>query len=221
MTVGALHVTVEISLCDAELPGELTIPADAQGLIVFAHGSGSSRLSTRNRRVADALSHAGLATLLFDLLTGEEHQVDQTSLAYRFDIPRLARRVVGTLDWLAEQPETQALPIGMFGASTGAAAALIAASERPRRVRAVVSRGGRVDLAGEHLGQVRAPTLLIVGELDEQVLALNEGARASLVHSTTELEIIDDAGHLFESPGALERVADLARDWFVRHCPGR
>jgi putative phosphoribosyl transferase len=198
------------------LAGDLTVPPDARGIVVFAHGSGSGRFSPRNRAVADVLARSGLATLLMDLLTSEEEALDLRTAHLRFDVGLLGRRVIATIDWLGSDPAADALPLGCFGASTGAAGALIAAAERPERVDAVVSRGGRPDLAGSALHRVRAPTLLIVGGNDPEVLRLNEQALAALP-GPARLEIVPGAGHLFEEPGALERVAVLARDWFLRH----
>ncbi len=198
------------------LPGDLALPPAAGGLVVFAHGSGSSRFSRRNRYVAGTLNERGLATLLFDLLTAPEHAVDQVTREHRFDIELLTRRLVGTVDWLARHGDLAALPLGLFGASTGAAAALGAAARRPDRVAAVVSRGGRPDLAQPWLGQVAAPTLLIVGGLDAQVIALNRQAAARLT-APHRLEIVPGATHLFEEPGTLEAVARLAGAWFIRH----
>jgi putative phosphoribosyl transferase len=195
------------------LNGELTVPAEALGLVVFAHGSGSSRHSRRNRAVAEALQQARLGTLLLDLLTEREERADIVSGQFRFDIPLLADRVVGAVDWA--QAAEPGLPIGVFGASTGAAAALIAASRRPAAVRAVVSRGGRPDLAADALDAVVAPTLLIVGGRDDIVLELNRAAFERL-KGPKALQIVPGATHLFEEPGALARVAQLARDWFVR-----
>ncbi len=192
------------------LPGELVMPPAPCGVVVFAHGSGSSRLSPRNRRVARALHERALATLLFDLLTDDE-ATDRRNV---FDIALLASRLGEAIDMLSGRPETAALPVGLFGASTGAAAALVAAAERPDAVAAVVSRGGRPDLAGDALPRVRAPTLLIVGGADRQVLELNEDA-ARRLHCRHELAIVPGATHLFEEPGALERVAALAADWFA------
>jgi dienelactone hydrolase len=186
------------------------------GVVVFAHGSGSSRFSSRNRFVASVLEQAGLATLLMDLLTRDEEVVDQLTAHLRFDIELLAERLVAATDWLAEQDDTTDLPIGYFGASTGAAAALVAAAERPEVVRAIVSRGGRPDLAGPALSRVRAPTLLIVGSRDELVIELNRAALNEL-RGEKRLEIVPGATHLFEEPGTLEAVARLARDWFVRY----
>jgi dienelactone hydrolase len=207
---------VAIPADGVRLAGDLTVPADARGIVVFAHGSGSGRFSPRNRAVADVLVGSGLATLLMDLLTREEEAVDLRTRHLRFDIALLARRVIATIDWLASEPTAKELPVGCFGASTGAAAALIAAAERPERVGAVVSRGGRPDLAGEALRRVRAPTLLIVGGNDPEVVRLNQQALAGL-GGESRLEIVPGATHLFEEPGALERVAVLARDWFLRH----
>jgi putative phosphoribosyl transferase len=207
---------VEIPADGAALEGDLALPAEARGIVVFAHGSGSGRFSPRNRAVADALVDAGLATLLMDLLTAEEERVDLRTAHLRFDIGLLARRVIAAIDWLAGDAAAKDLPFGLFGASTGAAAALVAAAERPEPVRAVVSRAGRPDLAGEHLRRVTAPTLLIVGGSDPVVLELNRQALRALPGGA-RLEIVPGASHLFEEPGALERVAQLARDWFLRH----
>jgi len=199
-----------------ELPGSLAIPPRAAGVVVFAHGSGSSRHSPRNRYVASELQARGLGTLLMDLLTPDEEAVDLRTAELRFDIPLLADRVVGAIDWLAAREETAGRALGCFGASTGAAAALIAAAERPELVRAVVSRGGRPDLAMESLAAVRAPTLLIVGGQDEPVIWMNRRAQDEL-RCETELAIVPGATHLFEEPGTLEEVARLAGEWFVRH----
>lgn len=200
------------------LTGDLTLPADARGLVVFAHGSGSSRFSARNRAVASHLNRAGLATLLFDLLTADEELIDARTAKLRFDIPLLAGRLTGTVDWSGRQPLLTGLPLGLFGASTGAAAALISAAERPQRVAAVVSRGGRPDLALPVLDRVRAPTLLVVGGHDPEVLALNREALAALTCEKA-LAIVPGATHLFEEPGALEQVAELAAAWFLEHLP--
>lgn len=216
---GIHEETVQVRIDDLSLEGNLAVPAGAAGLVVFAHGSGSSRHSPRNRSVAAYLNRRGLATLLFDLLTSDEEQLDLIDRHLRFDIPLLAGRVVGTVDWLRDQPLAGSLDIGLFGSSTGAAAALIAAGQRPERVGAVVSRGGRADLAGEHLDEVRAPTLLIVGGLDHEVLALNRMALKRLPASAN-LSVVTGATHLFEEPGALERVAELTGDWFERHLGG-
>lgn len=207
---------IEITVPQGRLGGALTIPASATGVILFAHGSGSSRHSPRNRAVAGMLQEAGLATLLMDLLTREEDAVDQYTREYRFDIDLLGDRVTGAIDWLAGQPETRALPLGLFGASTGAAAALRAAAARPARVRAVVSRGGRPDLAGEALPRVQAPTLLIVGAEDTQVIPLNELAQARM-HAPVRLVLTPGATHLFEEPGTLAAASRLARDWFLEY----
>ena len=207
---------IAISAAGARLLGDLTVGPEPRGLVVFAHGSGSSRMSPRNRAVAQALAGAGLATLLMDLLTGDEEAVDLRTRHLRFDVELLGQRVVATVDELAADPAIGALPVGTFGASTGAAAALIAAAQRPERVRAVVSRGGRADLVGAALRRVTAPTLLVVGERDPQVLGLNREAQAQLA-GESRLEIVPGATHLFEEAGALERVAALARAWFTRH----
>lgn len=207
---------VQIPAGPAKLEGMLSIPEGAQGIVLFAHGSGSSRHSPRNRYVAQMLGQAYLATLLLDLLTLEEEAIDQQTGQHRFNIGLLARRLVSATDWLARTSETRRLKVGYFGASTGAAAALVAAAERPDMVSAIVSRGGRPDLASRALTQVRAPTLLIVGGHDLSVLTLNREALAKL-QGEKKLEIIPGATHLFEEPGALEGVAALARDWFVRH----
>jgi dienelactone hydrolase len=198
---------------DARVHGDLTVPGGATGLVLFAHGSGSGRHSPRNRFVARGLNDAGLATLLMDLLTEEEDRIDVLTRQYRFDIPLLARRLEAAMSWLATEPDARRLDVGLFGASTGAAAALVAAAHRPEAVGAVVSRGGRPDLAGPELAAVRAPTLLIVGGLDDVVIELNEQARRAL-RCETRLEIVPGATHLFEEPGALERVVALAREWF-------
>lgn len=198
------------------LEGTLAVPHGARGLVVFAHGSGSSRLSPRNRFVAERLQDAGLATLLTDLLTVSEEESDQRTGRLRFDIALLGMRVVAILDSLAGDPQTAELSIGIFGASTGAAAALLAAAQRPHSVRAIVSRGGRPDLATQMLDQVKAATLLIVGERDEEVLGLNRTALAQL-RAEKELVIVPNATHLFEESGTLERAADLAAVWFQRY----
>lgn len=200
------------------LEGDLAIPESPTGIVVFAHGSGSSRFSSRNRWVAGQLNSIGLATLLFDLLTAEETIVDERTREFRFEIPRLGARMVQTVDWIIHDDETKDLPIGLFGASTGAAAALFAAAERPEQVRAVVSRGGRPDLAGHALPRVRAPTLLIVGARDQSVIAMNEQAQLQM-SAETRLEIIPGATHLFEEPGALDKVAELAGKWFCGRLP--
>ncbi len=198
------------------LGGVLSLPEGAPGIVVFAHGSGSSRQSPRNQLVARALQEGGLGTLLMDLLTLEEETLDQQTRQYRFDISLLANRLICAAEWLAQIPETASLGVGYFGASTGAAAALLAAARRPEGVQAIVSRGGRPDLAGPALAQVEAPTLLIVGGNDVPVIAMNREAMESLP-GEKELEIIPGASHLFEEPGALEHVARLARQWFQRY----
>jgi putative phosphoribosyl transferase len=205
---------VRIAVGGAMLEGDLARPPASSGIVLFAHGSGSSRHSPRNRQVADHLQRAGLGTLLIDLLTPDEEELDRHSRELRFDIGLLARRLVGTVDWSTARFGAD-LHLGLFGASTGAAAALVAAAERPDRVAAVVSRGGRPDLAVAALGRVTAPTLLIVGSLDPQVLELNRAALGRL-GSEASLEIVPRASHLFEEPGALERVAELAVGWFTR-----
>jgi pimeloyl-ACP methyl ester carboxylesterase len=194
----------------------LAIPADAHGIILFAHGSGSSRFSRRNRAVAASLNQANFATLLLDLFTRSEEARDALTGELRFNIPFLAQRLADATEWVRKDPRTRALPIGYFGASTGAAAALVAAAEHPEGIRAVVSRGGRPDLAGGSLVHVRAPTLLIVGERDVEVLHLNRLAQQQL-RSPSKIEIVPEATHLFEEPGALEKVAALAKNWFAVH----
>jgi pimeloyl-ACP methyl ester carboxylesterase len=210
---------VRVSAGRALLEGNLNLPSDAAGIVLFVHGSGSSRYSPRNRYVAEVLNRARLATLLFDLLTPEEEAVDQYSAELRFDIPMLSRRVVQAIRWTMRHPETRWLRVGCFGASTGAAAALVAAAELPEAVQAVVSRGGRPDLAGPSLDHVRAPTLLIVGGADPEVLELNRQALERL-KGVKELKVVPRATHLFEEPGALETVAGMARDWFLQHLAG-
>jgi dienelactone hydrolase len=207
---------VGVRVGNIQLQGNLRIPPAAKGIVVFAHGSGSGRHSPRNRFVADVLVNGGLATLLIDLLTNEEEMIDLQTAELRFDIPLLAERLGGVTDWLAGEPSTAALSIGYFGASTGAGAALIAAADRPKTVRAIVSRGGRPDLAQPVLHRVRQPTLLIVGGEDEVVIQLNRQALREL-GGTKQLVIIPGATHLFEEPGALERVAALASEWFTRY----
>jgi putative phosphoribosyl transferase len=220
------NTTVGVRADGVTLTAVLTVPPRAPAVVVFAHGSGSGRLSPRNRAVAGVLLRAGLATLLIDLLTPDEEAEDVRTARLRFDVRRLGERVVGAIDWLGAEavvgdvpPRLRDLPVGCFGASTGAAAALIAAAERPDRVRAVVSRGGRPDLAGRVLPRVTAPTLLIVGANDPEVIRLNRLALQRL-GGEARLEIVPAAGHLFEEPGALERVAVLTRDWFARHLTG-
>jgi len=207
---------VSVRAGDTTLEGALVVPDGARGVVLFAHGSGSSRHSPRNVHVADELQAGGLGTLLLDLLTPTEEHVDLATRELRFDIVLLAERLVGAIEWLSNQETTRTLPLGLFGASTGAAGALVAAARRPDRVGAVVSRGGRPDLAGADLPSVKAPTLLIVGGNDPVVIDLNRRAMARMT-APLQLEIIPRATHLFEEPGTLEQVARLARDWFVRH----
>jgi putative phosphoribosyl transferase len=209
---GAVRVPVD----GDHLEGELAMPSHPRGVVVFAHGSGSSRHSPRNRFVAGALQARGLATLLIDLLTETEGDIDERTAQPRFDIPLLSSRLVAIVDWLEQQPALAPLPVGLFGASTGAGAALVAAGLRPRRLAAVVSRGGRPDLAGPALSSVRAPTLLIVGSQDEEVIVLNQAALHRMP-APAVLSIVPGATHLFEEPGALDRVAELAGDWLIRH----
>jgi len=208
--------TVSVPAASVTLQGTLGVPNRAAAIILFANGSGSSRFSQRNRFVARVLREAELGTLLLDLLTPEEERIDEVTRHHRFDIGMLADRLVAAIDWLADQPDTSGLPLGLFGASTGGGAALVAATKRPARVGAVVSRGGRPDLADEALPLVEAPTLLLVGERDEFVIELNEHARARM-RADVRLEIVPGATHLFEEAGALEEVAASARDWFTAH----
>jgi len=208
VSVGAGKVTLE---------GTLAIPRGATGVVLFAHGSGSSRHSPRNRYVAGVLQSRGTATLLFDLLTRKEESVDEWTAELRFNIKFLAERLVEATRWILRQPETKGLKIGYFGASTGAAAALVAAAQMPEEVAAVVSRGGRPDLAEDSLGAVRAPTLLIVGGEDEPVIGMNRSALAKLWCEEKNLVIVPGATHLFEEPGTLEEVARLAAEWFAAH----
>nr|PZN21278.1 MAG: hydrolase [Pseudomonadota bacterium] len=210
------EITLRIPAGPVRLEGDLTVPRGARGLVLFAHGSGSSRKSSRNRFVAQTLRDRGLGTLLFDLLTAEEQAADVIDAHLRFDIPLLAERLGHVTDWIRAREFATGLRLGYFGASTGAAAALIAASERPDAIGAIVSRGGRPDLAGDALGRVRAPTLLIVGGADPPVLELNWQALAQIT-SEKKLTVVPGATHLFEEPGALEQVARHAGDWFVQH----
>ena len=207
---------VHIPAGRATLDGNLTIVDQARGLVLFVHGSGSSRHSRRNQFVARTLNDAGLATLLFDLLTPEEELIDARTAHLRFDIGLLAERLIHATNWAQQQPHTRDLEIGYFGSSTGGGAALVAAAQLPDDVHAIVSRGGRPDLAGDALPKVKAPTLLIVGGEDHVVIELNEKARAQM-RCEVKLEIVPGATHLFEEPGALERVAELASDWFKEH----
>jgi pimeloyl-ACP methyl ester carboxylesterase len=216
MATTSLHFADEVLIPSeaGDLPGFLDLPHQSRGLVLFAHGSGSSRFSRRNRAVAETLNRGGIGTLLFDLLTPPEHDVDQRNAEYRFDIPLLTRRLIGAVDWAGTDPRTAPFGIGLFGASTGAAAALGAAAARPESVRAVVSRGGRPDLAVDALGDVHQPTLFIVGSLDQTVLRLNREAAARMP-VPPEIQIISGASHLFEEAGKLELVAALVRDWLL------
>lgn len=209
-----------MTVSGGQLGGVLTVPSGATGIVLFAHGSGSSRHSPRNRQVAEMLQHAGLATLLMDLLTRDEDAIDQYTREFRFNIDLLGDRVTDVAEWVARNPETRGLPIGLFGASTGAAAALRAAAARPDLVAAVVSRGGRPDLAGDALPRVQAPTLMIVGAEDVEVIHLNELARRQM-HAPVQLELVPSATHLFEEPGTLAAASRLARDWFLEHLSPR
>ena len=211
---------VEISVQNVRLVGDLVVPPHASGVVLFAHGSGSSRTIPRNRAVATALQARGFATLLLDLLTENEEWLDERTAQLRFDIDLLAGRLVGAIDWLGRYPETERLPIGLFGASTGGGAALVAAAQRPGTVVAVVSRGGRPDLAGIALPRVAAPTLLIVGSLDREVIRMNRDAMAQM-RGEVRLDLVPGATHLFEERGALEEVARLASDWFAQWLPAR
>jgi pimeloyl-ACP methyl ester carboxylesterase len=219
--VAILHTTtdqnVRVTAGGAALEGSLGLPADATGVVLFAHGSGSGRHSPRNRFVAERLRDAGLGTLLIDLLTEREEALEAYTAHLRFDIGLLADRLVGAIDWLAGDERTTALPVGLFGASTGGGAALVAAAQRPERVASVVSRGGRPDLAGPALPTVRTPTLLIVGGDDDAVITLNKHALARLGTPVKDLVIVPGASHLFEERGKLDDVARLAADWFARH----
>ncbi|MBF6647474.1 dienelactone hydrolase family protein [Methylobacter sp. BlB1] len=221
MTHPASPAPIEVSMMfeGISLDGSLTVPERAKGLVVFAHGSGSSRFSRRNRFVAEILNEAGLATLLFDLLTSDEEDIDLRTREFRFDIELLTGRLIGVIDWVSQNATTAGFAVGLFGASTGASAALGAAAARTRKVAAVVSRGGRPDLALRHLAKVRAPTLLIVGGEDAVVIGLNQQA-ARYLQAEHRLEIVPGATHLFEEPGKLEQVAKLTRDWFLRYLSG-
>lgn len=216
VTSKARAEVVSIPIGSIELNGTLTLPDDPFGIVVFAHGSGSSRHSPRNKYVADVIQNAGLGTLLFDLLTLDEEAEDQYTREFRFDIALLARRLVETAQWLRSHPETNDLKIGLFGSSTGGGAALVAAAELGDIVGAVVSRGGRPDLAGDALPHVKAPVLLLVGGLDDVVMEINERAYARL-NCEKRLTVIPGATHLFEERGKLEEVAALAADWFKRY----
>ena len=212
----ATERAVQLASGGALLDADLVVPTGARGIVLFAHGSGSSRFSSRNREVAEVLGQGGFATLLLDLLTSDEDRIDRVTAHLRFDIPLLADRLVTATEWASTSAETRDLPIGYFGASTGAAAALVAAAQVGDAVRAIVSRGGRPDLAGHALQAVRAPTLLIVGGYDPVVLDLNREA-FSMLSGQKRLEIVPHASHLFEEPGALLRVASLARYWFAHY----
>jgi putative phosphoribosyl transferase len=214
-----IEQSLRIPAAGVDLDAEVVVPQPARGVVSFAHGSGSGRHSPRNTYVAGELQDAGLATVLVDLLTPAEDRVDAATARLRFDIDLLAARLTALCDWLVDYDVTAGLPIGLFGASTGAAAALVAAAARPDSVNAIVSRGGRPDLAGPALGSVHQPTLLIVGERDPVVLDLNRRAAHELA-GEAGLAIVPSATHLFPEPGTLERVAQLARDWFVRHIRG-
>ena len=214
------EASVRVDAGGVDLDGDLVVVPDSPGIVVFAHGSGSSRRSPRNRGVAAQLQGAGLSTLLFDLLTPAEEQVDARTREHRFDIGLLAQRLTGATAWVAQEGRTAGLAVGYFGASTGAAAALIAAARLQGRVAAVVSRGGRPDLADAELGGVTCPVQLIVGGADTQVLALNQQA-AQRIPGDVRLDVVDGAGHLFEEPGALAQVADLASQFLTQHLGGR
>jgi putative phosphoribosyl transferase len=214
-----IEQSVRIPAAGVELDAEVVVPQPAQGVVLFAHGSGSGRHSPRNTYVAGGLQDSGLATALVDLLTPDEERADAATARLRFDIGLLADRLTALCDWLVAHEVTAGLPIGLFGASTGAAAALVAAAARPDSVSAIVSRGGRPDLAGPALGSVHQPTLLIAGERDPVVLDLNRRAIRGLA-GEADLAIVPNATHLFEEPGTLEQVAELARDWFVRYLRG-
>ena len=218
--MSVINTDQAVKIAPDGLQGDLVVPERAMGIVLFAHGSGSGRHSPRNRYVASILQNGGLATLLLDLLTAAEEQVDLDTGHLRFDIGLLAERVLEATDWLQREPATHGLPVGYFGASTGAGAALVAASERPSLVGAVVSRGGRPDLAGSALARVQAPTLLIVGGNDYQVIKLNRQALAEL-RCEKEISIVPGATHLFEEQETLEQVAKLARNWFERYLKGR
>lgn len=210
---------VMIHLDSFALNADLAIPHNAQGLVIFAHGSGSSRLSTRNRMVASVLWDHSFATLLLDLLTPMEERIDNATAEFRFDIPLLAARLIAAIDWAEGYETIHHLPIGLFGASTGAAAALIAAAERPEAVRAVVSRGGRTDLAEHYTESVVAPTLMLVGSYDQPVVDMNRTTLQEL-NGVKKLEIIHGASHLFGEPGALYKVAEMAAEWFAKYVDG-
>ncbi len=213
-----IEATVKIPVGKVVVEGNLMIPHDARGIVLFAHGSGSGRFSPRNQYVSKQFVEAKIGTLLFDLLTAEEEQEDEFTAQYRFDIPLLADRLVGASEWLKKDWRGSKLSFGYFGASTGAAAALIAAAKLPQYTKAVVSRGGRPDLAAEYLPQVTAPTLLLVGGLDTEVIELNRQAMAQMT-AEKKLVIVPGATHLFEEPGTLEQVANHSIDWFTQYLP--
>jgi len=218
MKINSVNEVVHVPVGQIDLEGELIIPADAKGIVLFAHGSGSSRFSPRNQFVARFLRERHLGTLLIDLLTVEEEKVDLITAELRFDIDLLANRLIGITEWLLKDRRGQSLHIGYFGSSTGAAAALIAAAKMGKTITAVVSRGGRPDLANRFLPQVQAPTLLIVGGADRGVIELNQEAY-DLLSQSKKIEIVPDATHLFEEPGTLEAVAELAGHWFLKYLP--
>ena len=207
---------VEITINEKTIKGDLTIPKESQGIVLFAHGAGSSRNSPRNNFVAEELQNKNLATLLIDLLTEKEKEIDRITREIRFDIDLLADRLIGTVDWLSNSEKTKSHNIGIFGSSTGAAGGLIAAAKRGEKVITVVSRGGRVDMASEFFSEVKVPVLCIVGGRDRQVLSLNRQA-IDQMSTKAKLEIVEDAGHLFEEPGALEEVAKLSVNWYLHH----
>lgn len=211
-----LEFVLKIPVGDVEVEGNMFLSKDNKAIVIFVHGSGSSRFSPRNQYVAGEFNKAGMATLLFDLLTPAEEEEDELTMQYRFDIALLSKRLIGVTAWLQSDPTTAHLKFGYFGASTGAAAALIAAAKMPNAVSAVVSRGGRPDLAGQYLGSVPAPTLLLVGGDDEEVIELNRQAQSQM-HNENKLVVIPGATHLFEEPGKLEEVARFASDWFMRY----
>ena len=214
------QTAIKIPVGNVVVEGNLTLPTDAKGIVLFAHGSGSSRFSPRNQFVAKVFNKAKIATLLFDLLTSEEEEEDIVTAEYRFNIDLLAERLIGATEWLKKDPKTQNLPFGYFGASTGAAAALIGAAKLPNDIAAVVSRGGRPDLAASYLPRVKAPTLFLVGGLDTEVIYLNRQAMAQM-SAEKKLVIIPGATHLFEEPGKLEEVAKNSTDWFLRYLKRR
>lgn len=221
MKTAAISVArdLQVVLDDLQLQADLLLPDGAEGLVVFVHGSGSGRLSPRNRQVANYFAERGMGALLFDLLSETEQRLDAVTCELRFDIHLLSQRILGVVDWLQQHPQLSRLHIGLFGASTGAAAALVAAAQRPQIIRALVSRGGRTDLAGQTVAQVRAPTLQIVGGEDIAVLRLNREVSARL-HCEQHLHVVAGASHLFVEPGAMEEVARLAADWFQRYLDG-